>query len=60
MNFAYPRPADNTNQAEHELYAAITENDNAGYPIAYCLLTTATAVSDGKRKLSLQHFMEKV
>lgn len=60
MNVAYPRPADNTNQAEHELYAAIAENDNAGYPIAYCLLTTATVVSDGKRKLSLQHFMEKV
>lgn len=51
---------DNTNQADFELYGAMAEHDNAGYPIAYCLLTTATAIADGKRKLALASFLEKI
>ena len=51
---------DNTNQAEFELYAVIGEHDNAGYPIAYCLLTTAMAIADSKRKLALASFLKHV
>ena len=51
---------DNTNQADYELYAVIGEYDNAGYPLAYCLLTTATAISDQKRTKSLVAFLSQV
>lgn len=31
----------------------MAEHDNAGFPISYCLLTTATAIDVGKRKKAL-------
>lgn len=36
-----------------ELYSIMGEYDNAGFPLSYCLLTTATAVDLGKRKKAL-------
>ncbi|KAF7329636.1 SWIM-type domain-containing protein [Mycena kentingensis (nom. inval.)] len=50
----------NTNSRNLELYAIMGELDNAGFPIAYCLLTTASAISQGKRKKSLSAFLSCV
>ena len=40
-----------------ELYSVIGEIDNAGYPIAYCLLSTATAITLGKQTKALSAFL---
>ena len=37
-----------------ELYTILWEYDNAGFPLSYCLLTTATAIEDGKCTRALQ------
>jgi len=50
----------NTNQGELELYAVIGEYDNRGFPLAYCLVSTATSVADGKRKLALTSFLSNL
>ncbi|KAF5324215.1 hypothetical protein D9619_011369 [Psilocybe cf. subviscida] len=42
-----------TNSKHLELYSIMAEHDNAGFPISYCLLTTATAIDVGKRKKAL-------
>ncbi|KAF5311025.1 hypothetical protein D9619_008106 [Psilocybe cf. subviscida] len=42
-----------TNSKHLELYSIMAEHDNAGFPISYCLLTTATAIDIGKRKKAL-------
>lgn len=34
--------------------------DNAGYPLAYCLLSTATAISPHKRSTSLKAFLHQI
>jgi hypothetical protein len=44
---------DNTNLKHLELYSIMAEHDNAGFPLSYCLLSTATAIDDGKRTRSL-------
>ncbi|KAF9021704.1 hypothetical protein BDZ89DRAFT_1163620 [Hymenopellis radicata] len=44
----------NTNKGHLELYSIMGEHDNAGFPLAYCLLTTATAVEQGKRTSALE------
>jgi hypothetical protein len=51
---------DNTNEANLELYTVIAEVDNAGYPLAYCLLSTATAISPHKRTTSLKAFLTQI
>ncbi|KAJ7182106.1 hypothetical protein C8R46DRAFT_985238 [Mycena filopes] len=40
----------NTNQKHLELYSVIGEFDNAGFPLSYCLLSTASSIQLGKRK----------
>ncbi|KAJ7577132.1 hypothetical protein C8J56DRAFT_1007246 [Mycena floridula] len=37
-----------------KLYSIMGEHDNAGFPLTYCLLTTAQAVGIGKRKRALE------
>ncbi|KAJ7194330.1 hypothetical protein GGX14DRAFT_339727, partial [Mycena pura] len=49
-------PADNTNARRLELYGILAEYDNAGFPLAYCLLSTASSIAIGKRKLALTAF----
>ncbi|KAF8886850.1 hypothetical protein CPB85DRAFT_1232284 [Mucidula mucida] len=44
----------NTNKGHLELYSIMGEYDNDGFPLAYCLLTTATAVEQGKRTSALE------
>jgi hypothetical protein len=39
---------DNTNSKHLELYSIMAEHYNAGFPLAYCLLSTATAIKQGK------------
>ena len=48
-NEALTRQIDNTNSRHLELYSVIGEYDNVGFPLSYCLLTTASSVDDGKR-----------
>ena len=45
---------DNTNSKHLELYSILGEYDNAGFPLSYCLLSTANAVEIGKRTRALQ------
>ncbi|EIN06505.1 hypothetical protein PUNSTDRAFT_90128 [Punctularia strigosozonata HHB-11173 SS5] len=47
----------NTNAKDLELYSVLGEVDGAGFPMAYCLLSTATAISNGKRKRALSEFL---
>ncbi|KAF7305110.1 SWIM-type domain-containing protein [Mycena kentingensis (nom. inval.)] len=49
-----------TNSRGLELYALMGELDNAGFPLAYCLMTTATSISQGKRKKTLTAFLSCV
>jgi len=51
---------DNTNEANLELYSVLGELDNAGFPLAYCLLSTATAISQCKRTATLISFLGKI
>jgi hypothetical protein len=44
---------DNTNSKHLELYSIMGEYDNAGFPLTYCLLSTATAIDTGKRKKAI-------
>lgn len=39
---------DNTNSKNLELYSIMGEYDNAGFPLSYCFLSTATAIEPGK------------
>jgi len=36
------------------------EHDNSGFPLAYCLLTTATSIIPGKRKIALTSFLKEL
>jgi hypothetical protein len=47
------RHTDNTNSSHLELYCMLAEHDNAGFPLTYCLLSTASSIELGKRKLAL-------
>jgi hypothetical protein len=51
---------DNTNSAKLELYSVIGEVDNAGFPLAYCFLSTATSISAGKRTRALKSFLQSL
>ena len=44
---------DNTNSRHLELYSVMAEHDNAGFPLSYCLLSTATAIDLGKQTKAL-------
>lgn len=44
---------DNTNSKHLELYSIMAEYDNAGFPLTYCLLSTATAIEPQKRMTAL-------
>jgi len=44
---------DNTNSKHLELYSVMAEHDNAGFPLTYCLLSTATAIDHHKRLKAL-------
>jgi hypothetical protein len=44
---------DNTNSKNLELYSVLAEYDNAGFPLSYCLLSTASAIPIGKRTKAL-------
>lgn len=46
--------ADNTNSRHLELYSILGEFDNAGFPLSYCLLSTATSIEIGKRTTALR------
>lgn len=47
---------DNTNSAHLELYTIMGEHDNAGYPLSYCLLSTAASTELGKRTRALTNW----
>ncbi|KAJ7197581.1 hypothetical protein GGX14DRAFT_374847 [Mycena pura] len=46
----------NTNARQLELYGVLAKYDNAGFPLAYCLLSTASSIAISKRKLALTAF----
>lgn len=46
----------NTNSSHLELYTIMGECDNAGYPLSYCLLSTATSTELGKRTRALTNW----
>ncbi|KAJ7101717.1 hypothetical protein C8R44DRAFT_887916 [Mycena epipterygia] len=43
----------NTNSRHLELYSIMGEHEGAGFPISYCLLSTATSIDQGKRTQAL-------
>jgi hypothetical protein len=49
-----------TNSAGLELYGVMAEIDGAGFPLAYCLLTTASATNLGKRKDALTAWLKSL
>jgi len=51
---------DNIKAKDLELYAIMGEHDNAGIPLAYCLLSTASSLTPGKQKPALTSFMKCV
>lgn len=50
------KSSDNTNAKHLELYSMLGEFDNAGFPLSYCLLSTATAIEIGKRTTALRRW----
>ncbi|KAL0574775.1 hypothetical protein V5O48_007186 [Marasmius crinis-equi] len=50
----------NTNSKRLELYGVLAEHDGAGYPLAYCLLSTASSTILGKRILALELFARQL
>jgi hypothetical protein len=55
-----PPLIDNTNSRNLELYCILTEHDNAGFPILYCFLSTASSIEIGKRKIALTAWVQCV
>jgi hypothetical protein len=53
-NYTLTKNIDNTNARHLELYTILGEYDNAGFPLSYCLLSTATSVEVRKRTKALQ------
>ncbi|KAK1216777.1 hypothetical protein PQX77_001906 [Marasmius sp. AFHP31] len=51
---------DNTNSTGLELYGVLGEYDGAGYPLAYCLLSTASSTTIGKRIIALELFASQL
>lgn len=52
--------SDNTNKLNLELYAVIAEVDGAGCPLAYLLLTTTNAITNGARSNVLSRFLSEL
>ncbi|RIB22407.1 hypothetical protein C2G38_1881739, partial [Gigaspora rosea] len=50
----------NTNKMNLELYSVLAEVDGTGVPLAYMLLTTTTAISDGIRTNMIAQFFNKL
>ncbi|KAL0565472.1 hypothetical protein V5O48_016550 [Marasmius crinis-equi] len=50
----------NTNSKGLELYGVLGKYDGAGYPLAYCLQTTASSTILGKRILALEVFVKQL
>ena len=48
------KKTDNTNSRHLELYTVLGKYDNVGFPLSYCLLTTASSVEDGKHTKALE------
>ncbi|KAF7366599.1 SWIM-type domain-containing protein [Mycena sanguinolenta] len=44
---------DNTNSKHLELYSIMGEYNNAGFPLSYLFLSTASSISQGKRRTAL-------
>src|ERR1700761_7878209 len=42
------------NSRHLKLYTVLTEYDNAGFPLSYCLLTTASSIEEQKRLKALE------
>ncbi|KAG2139796.1 uncharacterized protein EDB93DRAFT_1241918 [Suillus bovinus] len=49
---------DNTNSKHLELYSVLGEFDNAGFPLSYCLLSTATSIEIGKCTTALRKWAQ--
>ncbi|KAF7349473.1 SWIM-type domain-containing protein [Mycena sanguinolenta] len=49
-----------TNSKHLELYTVLGEHDNAGFPLSYCLLSTAESIDIGKRKAALEAWARKL
>ncbi|THV07112.1 hypothetical protein K435DRAFT_825684 [Dendrothele bispora CBS 962.96] len=49
-----------TNSAHLELYCVMAEDDNAGFPLSYCLLSTATSIEQRKRTKALCRWVRKL
>src|SRR5579864_3133528 len=43
----------NTNGSNLELYTIMAEYDGAGFPLSYCILSTASAITQRKRTRAL-------
>ncbi len=52
--------SDNTNKLNLELYSVLTEMDGMGFPLAYLLLTTTTAISEGARTRVIKQFLQEL
>jgi hypothetical protein len=48
---------DNTNSKHLELYTVLAENDNAGFPVSYCLLSTASSIDSRKRRKAIEWWL---
>ena len=46
--------SDSTNCRHLELYSVMAEHDGSGYPLANCLLSTATSIEIGKHTKALK------
>ncbi|THU79226.1 hypothetical protein K435DRAFT_884508 [Dendrothele bispora CBS 962.96] len=49
-----------TNSAHLELYYVMAEHDNAGFPLSYCLLSTATSMEQRKRTKALCRWVRRL
>ncbi|KAK7439562.1 hypothetical protein VKT23_017491 [Stygiomarasmius scandens] len=50
----------NTNSRHLELYSVMAEHDNAGFPISYCLLSTAESIDQQKRTKALAMWAQQL
>lgn len=60
MSITYTSSPVNTNKGELELYAILGEYDGAGFPLSYCLLSTASSIEINKRTQALTAWATKL
>lgn len=60
FSITYTRSPVNTNKGELELYAILGEYDGAGFPLSYCLLSTALSIEINKRTQALTAWATKL